>query len=484
MLSLALLAGRLAGLVRELMLASVFGVSATADTAVLLLTLPDLLINLLISGGLSAALVPRFSSLDGHDAMVLMRYASMAVILLFSLVGVVLVAWPNLAFGLLAPGLAAPFEPGAAVLVAVALAIPLTGASGVAGAYLNAGQRYFVTGCGTLFFNLAVVAAMLLALRAGEPLLLLAFGIAAGAALRWSAQLITLPAGVWRVAARGPVWDRPLMRAFATAALSSALLLLAPLAVRAMASTVSEGAISSFNYAQKLIELPIGILITSISTVALTRLSALKAAGDDAALVRAAGHSVRHALLVAISVAAIGCWFADSIVQVLFGRGQMNQEALARVAGLTRIALLTVPFVALSSMAMARLNAVGRSARLLRPTLGSLLLLPVLALPGLYWSSEQGLMWAVVVFQAVVAIWLAWEAGYRLAGAEAVLDRNIVPYLGAVAALAVGAAACDRAFAPQNHWLRLLLAGTAFALVLMPLRRFLRATPGTSLVAP
>ena len=50
-LSLAILAGRLTGLVRELQLAATFGVSTDADIAVLCLTLPDLLVNLLLLEG-------------------------------------------------------------------------------------------------------------------------------------------------------------------------------------------------------------------------------------------------------------------------------------------------------------------------------------------------------------------------------------------------------------------------------------------------
>lgn len=55
-LSLALMAGRLAGFGREVLLASSLGLSEQADIAIVLLTVPDLLVNLLLSGGIGVAL--------------------------------------------------------------------------------------------------------------------------------------------------------------------------------------------------------------------------------------------------------------------------------------------------------------------------------------------------------------------------------------------------------------------------------------------
>lgn len=473
-LSLALLAGRLAGLLRELLLAATFGLSAEADAAVLMLSIPDLFVNLLAAGGLSAALVPRMSTLEAGRAARLLRHATLAALAAFGVLGLLLACWPRLLFELLAPGLVLPFGGASATAMALGVAVPLTAAAGVAGAYLNAQGKFFVTGCGTLLFNAAVLLALLLAQGGGDALLLLACGIAAGAAVRWGAQLATMPAPAWRCDARGPVHDRALVHAFLTAAASSALLLLAPLIVRAMASTLGAGAIASFNYAQKLIELPVAILITSVSTVALTRLSALHGSGAAPAMQRALAADTRYAVLIGTAVAALGILFADAVVAVLFGRGQMAPADLARVALLTRIALLGVPFVALSSMAAAGINARQQSPRLVRPTVTALAALPLLAAPGLVLQSEAALMGAVVAFQACVAILLARTARLPLAGQDGVLDRSLLPVLGAVLGACALAALLDLAWAPAQQWLRLVLAAFGFGLALLPIRKLAR----------
>jgi putative peptidoglycan lipid II flippase len=471
MLSLTLLAGRLTGLLRELTLASVFGVTPNADIAVLLLTLPDLLINLLISGGLSAALVPRFGSMQAEQAMVLFRQASLAVLALFGLAAMALVAWPQAVFSLLAPGLQWPLMAGALSLTAVAIAIPLTGAAGVAGAYLNANHRFFVTGCGTLIFNVCILSALLLARDSSELLTFLAAGIAVGAALRWLSQLATMPGGVWHSQADGPLVDKALLKAFAAATLASALMLMAPIVVRAMASTLGSGAIASFNYAQKLVELPVGILITSISTVALSRLSALQGQNMSREAAESVTRDTQYALLVALAVTVPGIWFAESVVHVVFARGEMDPLALMRVTDLTRVALLSIPCVAISSMAIASLNANNQTHEVLKVTIGSLFILPFLALPGLLLSSEQGLMVAVVGFQAIAAAWLARLAKLRLFGAAAVVGTSTWRYFAAAVGAAVLAAAFDFAIGLQSHWLRLLLAGCGFGLSVLSVRK-------------
>ncbi|MDB5790425.1 MAG: hypothetical protein JWQ80_449 [Massilia sp.] len=478
LLSLALLLGRMSGLARELTLASIFGVSLEADMAVLLLTLPDLLVNLLISGGLSAALVPRFSALASAGAYALFRQASVAVVLLFAVVGGLFVAFPQVFFAFLAPGIGGQFAIGALGLFAIALALPLTGGSGVAAAYLNSRGRFFVSGCGTLIFNLAVLAALWKAMSVAEPLALLAVGIFVGAVIRWGAQIAALPKGISRAEAHLGLIDRTLMRAFCAATLAAGLMLIAPVLIRAMASTLGAGAIASFNYAQKLVELPVAILVTSISTVALPRLSSMYAVHKSADAHQSAVRDVQYALLIAVPVAVLGIHFADSVVNVLFGRGEMGGEALQRVTGLTRIALLGVPAIAISSMASAVLNAQNSSGQVLKATLGSLVLLPLLALPGLMLSSEAGLMAAVVAFQVIVAVWLAHLAKLPFFGRGSILSGAGCEAFVRVLVLAGLFAAIDAVTKMDSSVLRLAIAGTGFGIVLcFPVRRFARSNP-------
>lgn len=438
LLAIALLLGRLSGLAREILLAARFGVSAEADMAVLVLSLPDLLANLLLAGGLSAALVPRFRSLDPAGGAALFRSMALACTALFLLLAAVLVVAPGLLFGLLAPGMSVGPMLGAGTLVLLALALPATAMSGVASAYLNANGRYFLVGCGTLIVNAVIIAALAIAPGGEGGLRLLAAGIAAGASLRLASQLLQLPRGSLGGGALARI-DRRLARDFGFGLVATGLAIAVPFAVRAAASFLAPGAIAAFNYAQKLVELPLGILLTAIGTVALTRLSGHVAAGDRAAADRDAHDAARLAIGLALVIALFGWIFMGPFVRVALGRGEMSADDLARVARLAAIGFASVPFAALANVATAWLTARGELSRVLGGTAIALAVAAAVAALGVGLASEAMLMLATVAFQLVLALLLAARAGMRPFGPAALLGWPLLRAL-AVPLVAAGGA--------------------------------------------
>ncbi|MBX3625497.1 MAG: hypothetical protein KF892_10825 [Rhizobacter sp.] len=482
---MALLAGRASGFLRELLLAANLGVSAEADVAVLLLTLPDLLVNLLLSGGLSVALVPVMRTAP-ELAAALFRQASLAVGALFGLVGLSFALMPDAWFGLMAPGVPPPSASiGSTAVVAVAISLPLAALAGVSTAYLNSRDRFFVAGCGTLIFNACIVAA-LLAWDLAAPstvLAVLCWAVMAGSLLRWASQMLAL------LRARA-VRDEPssllltgaLLRAFAHGLMATSLLVLVPVIVRALASLTGEGNVAAVNYATKLVELPVGVLITTLATVAYPRLSELHATGQVVLARGELANQLQRALLLSWVVLGFGACFTGAVVDVLFGHGQMGAEAVDRIVLLTQIALLGVPLVGISSLAAADLNARGRTDLVLKLTVGCLLALPILAWPALRHDSPAALVGALVGFQLALALALgvATEVRWREVGG--------VKMLNAVAAstgpLAFGVA-LDRGFALTDGFVRSALALPFFVCsVVLGVRLLSRRDPVVSDARP
>ncbi|SFZ78893.1 lipid II flippase MurJ [Chitinimonas taiwanensis] len=443
LLGLGVLAGRLSGLVREVELASSFGVSARADVAVLLLTLPDLLVNLLLSGGLTAALVPRLKSLQESEAQLLIRQTLLLVLLLFGLFAIFFSALPNVFFSLLAPGILPESLPSSMAIIATALAIPLTAASGVTTAALSAQHRFLIAGLGTLVFNVSVIAALMISTDVDQSLSVLGLGIAVGAGVRFFSQLACLHRGWFFGEVRGRLLDLSFVRGFLLTALSASLMLLVPVIVRALASNVSDGAISAFNYATKLVELPMGVLITSIATVALARLSHYNAHQNVLEARTALHDGVRRSTLNGLGAGLLVAFFAEAIVALVFGGGAMSSESVERVTRLTRILMVGLPFLALTSMAMAALNSQEKHAAVLKATIGCLLLLPVFALPGLWMSSEGLLACAVVLFQTTHALALARLSGLIKSFRFTWWDTKMTVGVGIVVAVSAAAMALD-----------------------------------------
>lgn len=483
LLSLALLAGRVAGFARELILSSTLGVSRQADAAVLLLTLPDLLVNLLLSGGLSVALIPLLRAAAPREAAALFVQASLAVAGAFGVLALAIGLAPMWWLALLAPGAgftAADSQALFSHVGLVALAVPLTALAGVSTASLNARDRFFAAGCGTLVFNLCVIAGLFFAPTRGAPLDWLCWGIVGGALLRWLSQIAALPRQAWRAPAPGLALNQDLFRSFGAAFLASSAMLLVPVIVRALASLLGEGTIAAFNYATKVVELPVGILITTLGTVAFPHLSELHAQGRPAQAHQRLVAALQRSAVLSAAVLLIGLWFADAVVALLFLRGRIDPAAVAQITLLTQVALLSVPFMGMSSLAAASLNAQRRTALVLWNTLACLALLPVLAAPGIVLKSSAWLMFAVVLFQAALALCLMRAAGIRMAGASGWVTRRMLGCLMCMASLALIFGFADGALGLRDARWRSAFAVAAFAATALAGVRFLSARRGAA----
>jgi putative peptidoglycan lipid II flippase len=223
--------------------------------------------------------------------------------------------------------------------------------------------------------------------------------------------------------------------------------------------------VASFNYAQKIVELPMGILITTIGTVALTKLSALYGEGREAEADTRFYSDLQLVLLLACAVVLFGIPYAPTLVDVVFHRGAMTDEAIHRIAFLANIALCGVPFLAVANLATVRLNAHFRAPLVLRITATSLILLPLLALPGILMRSDGMLMGAVVGFQAILMLRLARAAeirfGHSVFRPAMIKATAVLIGFGGVFALA-------GFLLPEMHaLLRLAIGGTGFAVSML-----------------
>lgn len=366
LLSIGLLIGRVSGVLRELMLSARLGTSAEADYAVVLMSLPDLLVNILVAGGLSAVLVPQFKQLDQAAGVRLFWKAFIVIFAGFGLVAIFCFLSPNLVFRFFAPGLEIPvglLSPASIALISVA--IPLSALSGVSGSYLNATERYFMTGLGTLFFNLALIIGLFLADASKSIFWYIAFGVGAGAALRLFSQLVSMPKNVWRVPVKSKQNVVMPWRAFFAAVAATTLTLVVPNLVRAGASFTGVGAVASLNYAQKLVELPTAVLLSAIMTVTLTRVSSAFVKGGLVGARLELSQKLQLALGMAIFATFGSVFFAQPIVEFAFGYGVMSRMAIESVSDLFQIGSMGLPATALTLLLSAYLNATNRTLSLI-----------------------------------------------------------------------------------------------------------------------
>ncbi|MDF3384317.1 MULTISPECIES: murein biosynthesis integral membrane protein MurJ [Sulfitobacter] len=344
------LLSRVLGFLREVLLLSLIGPGPVMDAFVAAFRLPNMFRRFFAEGAFNAAFVPMFAKkLEGEEgAGTFARDAfnglSLAVLALTAL-GMIFM--PGLVW-LTAEGFVG--DPRFDMTVAFGrIAFPYIlcmSLSALFSGILNATGRFAVAAAAPVLLNIFVIAAMTFAaLTGGEVALWLIWSIPVAGV----AQL----ALTWRAAAQAgfplrpsrPRWT-PDMRAMIVIALPAALasgVMQINLVVGQLVASQYDKAVSWLFAADRLYQLPLGVVGIAVGIVLLPDLSRRLRAGDDAgaqtALSRAAEISL--ALTIPSSVALIVIPFA--LVTVLFERGASGVDDTAAIATAVMVYGLGLP---------------------------------------------------------------------------------------------------------------------------------------------
>ena len=336
------LLSRIAGCLRDVVVARLLGTGLEADAWRVAFQLPNTLRRVVGEGNVSAAFVPVFVGLSakrGTDVWALAGGFYTCVLLVVA----VLTALGVLA----APWLVELFAPGfSGVPGKLALTAELTrkvfpyllfiSLAAVLMAILNAKERFLASAFAPVLFNLSIIAcATLLADRWMEPVQAVVLGAVVGGFAQWCFQL--------PFARRLGMPLRPRME-FADPGLRRIGRLMVPglfgvgvvqiniLVGTVLASYLPEGSVSSLYFAARLNELTLGVFAISVATVVLPTMSRQAAEGSLEELRKTLNFSLRQISLI-ILPAAVGLFLLrQDIVAMLFERGQFGAESTTLTA--------------------------------------------------------------------------------------------------------------------------------------------------------
>ena len=197
------------------------------------------------------------------------------------------------------------------------------------------------------------------------------------------------------------------------AALASSLALVLPLVARSVVSQSGEGALASFNYAWKLIELPLVLALQLVASLAFPALAATAPRSPE----RLQALQVAFALAWALACAAAAAvaTFSLPLASVLFGWGSMapaGLETIARWSAIGVWSLLPQALIAVLLTLMAITTRMRVAVLVYGCALAGLLVF------GLFGSAQgQGVMWALNVVLAAAAAALLTTERKDIAGA-------------------------------------------------------------------
>lgn len=352
---------RVLGFVRDTLLARIFGASMATDAFFIAFKLPNLLRRIFAEGAFSQAFVPilaEYKSQQGEEATrTFIAYVSgllTLVLMLVTLVGMLAAPWVIWAT---APGFANTPEKFALTTDLLRVTFPyilLISLSSLAGAILNTWNRFSVPAFVPTLLNVSmIIFALFLTPYFDPPVMALGWAVLAGGLAQLLYQLphlkkigmLVLPrvnlkdTGVWRV-----------MRNMLPAILGVSVSQISLIINTAFASILVSGSVSWMYYADRLMELPSGVLGVALGTILLPTLSRTYASKDRQEYSRILDWGLRLCFVLVLPCAVALGVLAEPLTVALFQYGQftahdasMTQQALiAYSVGLLGIIVIKV----------------------------------------------------------------------------------------------------------------------------------------------
>ena len=340
------LVSRVLGFVRDILIAAMLGAGAGADVFFVAFKLPNLFRRLFAEGAFSMAFVPLFAGRveeAGKEAAQQFAEAALSVLFWTLLVFVLAVelAMPLVMLGF-APGFigdAAKFDFAVELTrITFPYLLFISLVSLMAGV-LNSLGRFAAAAATPILLNLCLIGAILSLAR---------FTPSAGHALAWGVAAAGVVQVVWLYVACGRqgVWlkmprprlspeVRTLLRRMAPVAVGAGVYQINLVIDTVIASLLPAGSISYLFYADRVNQLPLGVLGVAVGTALLPLLSRQVRAGETAAALNSQNRALEISLLLTLPAAAALMVIADPVVRVLFERGAFGAfETLQTAAAL------------------------------------------------------------------------------------------------------------------------------------------------------
>lgn len=335
------LLSRLTGFARDIVMASVLGRGLLSDAFVIAFRLPNHFRAIFAEGAYNAAFIPLYTSLrqKGGEAsrafarnMMGWQIATQLVLLIAALI---FMPWVVAA---LAPGFTERPEQ-------MALAVELTRITFAyllclavvthLGDTLNAEQTFWPAAAAPVLLNLSMIATLGFAFLFPTAAHAAAWGVFAGGVGEVALLLIA-------TARRGlpvvPMWPkltddvRQFAIRFGPAALGASGVQIALFADTILVSFLAIGEPTSLYYADRVNQLPMGVVGVALGTVLLPELSRAVAAGDEAKAARSFNRATEIGLLLTLPCLVMFFAAPDAIMTGLFARGAFDVAA-AQAAG-------------------------------------------------------------------------------------------------------------------------------------------------------
>lgn len=338
------LLSRFVGFIRDIVLSAFLGSSAMADAFFVAFKLPNFFRRLFAEGAFSAAFVPLFArELQGHGrerAIAFARQTHAGLLLVLVPFSLLLIAGMPAVVALLAPGIRDDAPTFAMTVEFSRIAFPyllFISLASLYGGVLNSIDRFAHVAATPILLNIALIATVL----GLTPFLpnsgyAASIGVAVAGVLQWLWLLIACARDGVSLKLVRPRWTERvarLLKLAAPVAIGGGVQQISTMLDVVWASLLPAGAISALYYADRIAQLPLGVVGIAVGTALLPLLARQLRAGRVEAAMANQNRAVEVGLLFSLP-AALALWqLAEPIIRVLFERGRFDPDDTWRTAG-------------------------------------------------------------------------------------------------------------------------------------------------------
>jgi putative peptidoglycan lipid II flippase len=343
------LASRVLGLVRDSLFARYIGASFASDAFLVAFRLPNMFRALFAEGAFASAFIPMFNQKvadregPGLPAGIAFAEQALAVLLPVLLVVTVLLellAWP-VTFVLSGKFNGVTHEQFAYAVYLSRLQIPylmLISLVSLLGGILNSLNKFWVNAAAPILLNLTLIVA-LLGFHSSDPLITArnqSIGVTVSGALQLAWLMWACRANGVSMRLRLPVWSADVKRLLKlilpAAAGAGAVQVNLVISTALAASLLAHGSVTYIYMADRLNQLPLGLIGIGLGTVLLPTISRQLGAGEEAAAMETQNRGLELALLLTLPATAALIVCGGPIAAALFGYGKFDANDVARTA--------------------------------------------------------------------------------------------------------------------------------------------------------
>ena len=478
-LTFATVTSRVAGLVRDVIVAAIFGAGLVTDAFFVAFTIPNLLRRFFAEGSLTAAFVPTFTDVlqkEGtEEARQVLRICWTLLFLVLSGVTILGILGSPWIVKMIGYGFAGSEGKLALTDLLNRFMFPyilFVSLVALFAGVLNVAGHFLLPALSPVMLNLSMIAAALvLAPHMEEPITALAIGVLAGGVMQFLMQIPVLYRHGYdlrpRFNFRHPAVVK-IARLMLPGIAGVAIYQINIVATRLMASFLTEGSVSWLYYGQRLFEFPQGVFVVSLAQAVLPAMSRQAVSNDQEGF----RESLRFALVLIILVtipAALGLVLcSQAVYSLFFMRGNFTSFDVSQAALALAWYAPGLIFVGISRVVAPSFYAMKDTRTPVVVSFGTLLVNVVAGLILMRFMGHTGLAFALTlasVFNAVVlTILLARKVGgISVAGVYKVISRMLPGLIAMVVVVAVILQNVNW-LEPGSFWLRLSLLACAVTL--------------------